>query len=269
MKRSIHWFVVVAVLSLVACSSDSTPAKLDAAEARASVAVASAGDLTVELLTDSKLQTGMTPVYLKIAGATGELVRDAAVTLTPMMAMSTGMNHTCPVMGAPTLASDGVYVTNVVFLMPTSDAGSWSATVDIARPDGSAAQAVFPVLDIADSGQLQMFTYTDPVSAVVTKFITSLNFVTQPRIGLNPIVFTVHRRQDMMSFPSVDDAVIALDPQMPSMGHGSPGSVNPVLTSPGRYEGQLSFSMAGEWQTTATITEGAVAIGAPTFKTTF
>ena len=47
-------------------------------------------------------------------------------------------------------------------------------------------------------------------------------------IGLNPVVVTLHESTDMgMTFTPVNDAAIALDPQMPSMGHGSPGSVNP------------------------------------------
>jgi hypothetical protein len=75
--------------------------------------------------------------------------------------------------------------------------------------------------------------------------------------------------QDMMIVVSVYDATLALDPEMPSMGHGSPGSVEPALTAPGRYEGSLSFSMAGPWETTVTVTEAAAILGAPVFTTTF
>jgi hypothetical protein len=90
-----------------------------------------------------------------------------------------------------------------------------------------------------------------------------------PKIGLNPIVFTLHQMQDMMTFVPVNDATLALDPEMPSMGHGSPGSISPILTAPGRYEGSLSFSMAGPWETTVTVTEAAAVLGAPVFTTTF
>jgi hypothetical protein len=73
----------------------------------------------------------------------------------------------------------------------------------------------------------------------------------------------------MMTFPPVDDAQMALDPEMPSMGHGSPGSSDPILTTTGRYEGQLSFSMAGEWETTVTISRVSVTVGMPVFTTNF
>lgn len=270
MKQRRTCFLLISALCSAGCGSNSTQGTVDAAATgKLLVATAAAGSMTVDLLTETRLETGMTPVYIRITSAGGTLVTDASLTLTPMMAMSNGVNHTCPLMGPPTLGGEGLYATNVVFLMPTSEAGSWSATVDIARPDGTAAQASFPVLTIYDSGRLQTFSYTDPATAVATKFITSLNFVAAPRVGLNPIIFTVHRKQDMMTFPSVDDATIALDPEMPSMGHGSPGSVDPVLTAPGRYEGQLSFSMAGAWQTTATVSEGGVVLGTPIFATTF
>jgi hypothetical protein len=75
--------------------------------------------------------------------------------------------------------------------------------------------------------------------------------------------------QDMMTFVPVEGASLVLDPQMPSMGHGSPGNVNPTATVPGVYEGKLSFSMPGDWETTITATIGGVAIGAPKFATTF
>jgi hypothetical protein len=89
------------------------------------------------------------------------------------------------------------------------------------------------------------------------------------QVGLNPIVFTLHQMQDMMTFVSVDDATLALDPEMPSLGHGAPGSIAPTFTSPGRYQGSLSFSMAGPWEITVTVSEAAAFLGAPVFTTTF
>jgi hypothetical protein len=129
---------------------------------------------------------------------------------------------------------------------------------------------VFDHLTVADTGRAKSFTVTDPATSSTTKYLASLNFKAAPKVGLNPIIVTLHRMQDMMTFAPVDDAAFALDPQMPSMGHGSPGSVNPTLTSSGRYEGQLSFSMAGDWETTVTVTTRAGApLGTVKFMTSF
>jgi hypothetical protein len=75
--------------------------------------------------------------------------------------------------------------------------------------------------------------------------------------------------QDMMIVVSVYDATLALDPEMPSMGHGSPGSIDPTLAAPGRYECSLSFSMADPWETAVAVSEAAVVLGVPVFTTTF
>ena len=45
----------------------------------------------------------------------------------------------------------------------------------------------------------------------------------------------------------VDDLVISVTTEMPSMGHGSAGSVNPVRGEDGLYRGTVVFSMAGDW----------------------
>jgi hypothetical protein len=251
--------------TLAGCASDpkTTPAQ------KTSIGTATAGDLTVELLTDTKLETGMTPVYLRVKTASGQPVTDATVSFMPMMAMMGGTGHSAPVVGAPAPGDDGLYHCDVVFQMASSAMGSWSAIVDVTRPGSATVEASFASLVVADSGRAKTFSYTDPATSAVTKYVSSLNFEAAPRVGLNPVVVTLHRMQDMMTFVPVDDAAIVIDPQMPSMGHGSPGSVNPTLASPGLYDGQLSFSMAGDWVTTVTFSRSGVIIGTPTFATTF
>lgn len=255
-------------VTLAGCPSDP---KEDPAAPKTSIAVASAGELNVELLSDGPLSTGLTPIFLKISTATGQPVTDATVTFTPVMAMLTGTSHGCPLLGPPTLDADGLYRLDVVFNMASGDlTGSWSATVGVTRPAAALAEVVFPLLTVTDSGSAKPFSYTNPDSSV-TKYISSLDFVSAPRVGLNPVIVTLHRMDGAMIFTGVDDATLVLDPQMPSMGHGSPGSVNPTITSTsGVYEGQLSFSMAGTWETTLTVTiPGFSPPAAPKFTTTF
>ena len=140
----------------------------------------------------------------------------------------------------------------------------------VERPGAAAVDATFSDLTVADTGRAKSFTFTDPSTSVAAKYLLSLNFKVAPKVGLNPVVVTLHRMQDMMTFVPVDDAAITLDPQMPSMGHGSPGSVNPTLTSLGRHEGQLSFSMAGDWETTISVSKSTgEALGSVTIATSF
>ena len=52
----------------------------------------------------------------------------------------------------------------------------------------------------------------------------------------------------MMTFPAEDNFSITMTPEMPSMGHGSPNNVNPVLTKNGHYKGKVNFTMTGDWR---------------------
>jgi hypothetical protein len=48
------------------------------------------------------------------------------------------------------------------------------------------------------------------------------------------------------------------------MGHGASGSVAPVPTAtPGEYRGSLAFSMAGDWETTFTVSRAGAVLGRP------
>jgi hypothetical protein len=267
MSRTALSLSLLAALASPACAG--SPQE-DPGDALTRVAAAPAGELTVELLTEGpRLETGLNPVYLKITTPSGQVVADADVTLSPEMAMSGGPTHGAPVIGAPAPGSDGVYRVEVVFQMATSMMGSWSATVGVTRPASAPVEASFPALAVADSGCAKTFTHFDPDDAVTSKYVASLDFRAAPRVGLNPVVATLHRMEDMMTFVPVTDATMALDPQMTSMGHGSPGSVDPTPTTLGRYEGQLSFSMAGTWETTVTISQDGATLGAPKFTTTF
>jgi hypothetical protein len=104
----------------------------------------------------------------------------------------------------------------------------------------------------------------------------SLNLTAAPVRGVNPIVVTLHRMQDMMTFPSVDDASIHIVYDMPQMTH-PPSDAYPTLASPARgiYEGDLSFPMPGLWEMTATVSRGGAEITdpdpakRPTFTVTF
>jgi hypothetical protein len=249
------------MLLLAACGADAPSAT------RLRVATAPAADLTVELLADAPLGTGLNALYLKVTDAAGSPVTDATVTFTPLMTMPGPpvMTHRAPVTGAPALGACGCYGTGVVFQMASGMMGTWSATVGVTRPGGALKEATFANLSVADTGLAKTFTVG------MSKYVVGLKFTAAPTIGLNPVVVTFHETMDMgMTYLPVEDATIHLDPQMPAMGHGSPGSVDPVRVSAGRYEGKLSFSMAGTWVTTLTLARpGADPLGSVAVTTTF
>lgn len=263
-RKSIVFALIAAASLLPACGGGKdTPATQ-----KTTIATSTAGALSVELLGDAALSTGLNTLYLRITQG-GAAVTDATVTLTPVMTMSGGTQHTCPVIGTPAAGADGLYAVEAVFQMATGTMGSWAIDVGITRPGAAQVTGHFADVSIAESGRARVFTFTDPVTSSATKYVASLSFVAGPKVGLNPIEVTLHRMDGMMTFSAVTDATVALDPQMPSMGHGSPGSVNPVHEADGCYAGKLSFSMAGDWETTITFARDGTTLGAPKFVTSF
>lgn len=82
MNSIVRQLSCVLVLSLAACGGSSTSTST---APKTSVATVQAADLNVELLTDSRLEVGMTPVYVKVTTASGAVVKDATVTMTPLI----------------------------------------------------------------------------------------------------------------------------------------------------------------------------------------
>jgi hypothetical protein len=232
-------------------------------EAKTSVGRGTAAGLTVELFSDGKLATGMEPIFIAVTSGAGEPVTDAAVDLSAKMAMD-DMEHGAPVVGTPAIGDGGQYACDVVFPMASSAMASWTATVGVARPGAARAEVTVGPLAVEDSGRAAAFMDGE------TRYVASLNFTADPKVGLNPVVVTLHASQDMMmTFAAVTDASLSMDPQMPAMGHGAPDSVQPKATTLGRYDGQLSFTMTGTWETTVTVSRGGKVVGTPRFTTTF
>jgi hypothetical protein len=280
-RRSLALATLAALSTLTSlgsfgCSADATesapttggPTATTASPLTTSLAKGTTGALTVELFGAKAAETGLFPVGLAVT-SNGAEVADAAVSFVPVMAMSNGVSHGAPVLGAATRGASGLFETAAVLQMPSSAMGSWSAKAVVTLPGTAPVEVALPSFPVSDSGRAKTFQLATGDAGMAKKFVASLNLTGSPRVGLNPVVVTLHEMRDMMTFAPVDDATLVLDPQMPSMGHGSPGTVQPAAGANGRYEAQLSFSMAGEWETTLTVRRGGVVIGAPTFTTTF
>lgn len=239
-------------LALSACGGSEPPPAPETP--KVTLATGSGGGYAVELLAGaSTLPVGLDALWLRVRTAGGTAVTDASVQFLPLM---DAMGHRCPVIGPGAAGGDGLYRFHAVFQM----AGAWSAEVKVTRGG---------VTGVVPLGGLTVVTGKDLARTFQSGgsgYVMALEFQAAPKVGLNPVVVTLHETQDAgATFAPVNDAALVLDPQMPSMGHGSPGSVNPALVGDGWYEGQLSFSMPGDWETTITASRGGTAVGAPKF----
>jgi hypothetical protein len=214
------------------------------------------------LLASSSLMVGLNALALEVKTSAGAPVTDATLEFRPRFTAAGGSRR-CPVIGPAAAGADGRHAFHAVFQEP-SGAGTWTAEVAVTR-GGTTTTVPLSTLTVAKGKDLAR-TFASGAS----EYVLAIEFLAAPEVGLNPVAVTLHETQDQgMTFAPVADATFTLDPQMPSMGHGSPGSVDPTPVSPGWYEGKVSFSMTGPWIVTVDASRSGASIGSPAFDVAF
>ena len=181
---------------------------------------------------------------------TNVLVEDADVTFEPVMDMGT-MVHSAPWEPAIWNADIKAFKGAATFIM----IGNWSIKIKVhnnVNDHDGVGETPFTVIAKTEA---QLFSFTNTADGL--KYFVALVNPKSPKVGLNDFEVAVYKKQEMMLFPAVDGLNIAIDPQMPSMGHGSPNNVNPAFTANGHYKGVVNFTMTGYWEVNLTIKDAA------------
>ena len=189
-------------------------------------------------------------------------ITDAHIHFEPLMTMGMGgmtMQHASPIENPDEAAVNEVFPGAVVFTMPTTMDGSWKLGVAVHNhlydKEGDAS------FDITvDNPTPSVCTVFTSQSVDSSKLILSLLEPAAPKVGMNDIEFTIHRKASMMDFPADDSYTIEITPEMPSMGHGSPNNENPVNTGNGHYKGKVNFTMTGEWKVNVVVKKNGAII---------
>jgi len=205
---------------------------------------ATGSTLTVALYMDEAPFTGYNYVYAVVKDAAGNVVESANVSYMPMMDMGM-MQHSSPVEQPVWDADIKAMKGTVTFIMP-STTGTW--TVKVMVEDQSTMQmgeATFPI-DVIAPTEAKLFSFVSSVNQA--KIFVALVQPANPKVGLNDFEVVVYQKTSMMDFPAVGDLYMTIDPEMPTMGHGSPNNVNPVATDNGHYMGKVNFTMTGYWK---------------------
>lgn len=246
------YFAVIIAASLVlsSCKNEDNPTSPEADPLSGLIKIAEGYALgaatKVVLWSKTQLFMGYNNLYIALLDSvSGGFITDAHVHLMPMMNMGT-MQHSAPYENpASTNAVNKLFPCSVVFIM-SSMGGTWMLNVDIHNHQNN------------KEGTASLSLTVSEVNPPIMKSITALNdssklFIsylkpTKLSVGMNDFEITIHRRNNMMSFPPDSGYIIVLTPEMPSMGHGSPNNVNPAHTQAGHYKGKVNFTMTGEWR---------------------
>ena len=201
----------------------------------------------VELWARQELFTGYNQLFVALYDSVNNSrITEAHVHFNPTMEMMGGMTHACPVENPEDEHAVGkLFPGAVVFIMPSSDMGSWKMKINVHNHDSGKFGAAAFDIRIVDPEFPMMKSFQ---SASGEKYFISYFFPNDPKVGVNDFTVVVNKMETMMSFPAVENFSFELTPLMPSMGHGSPNNINPVYTESGHYEGKVNFTMTGDWR---------------------
>lgn len=215
----------------------------------------------VHLIGQEALHAGYNGVRLHLTGPDGQPVSDAHVTMTPRMNMLDGKHHGS---GATELVpiAPGMFEGALIFSMPGGpDLGSWDVAVAFTDTVAGASASVLLPVDVAPSKLHGSFMGPDE-----SKIFMSVVAPVTPGVGRQPFAVYIMEKRGMFDWPALDDLTLEITPEMPTMGHGSPGNVDPVSQGDGRYLGQVNFSMAGPWTVTVVAKRGEEVLGEVVFE---
>jgi hypothetical protein len=221
-----------------------------------------AGSMLVKLYSADSIYSQYTKLYIEVRdSASNEVVDDAHVELSPMMDMGM-MMHAAPFENpSSTDAVDGLFPCAVVFIMP-GDMG-WTLDVHVHNHhSGAEGEANFPLV-VKTPTPTRTVTVT-PLNGDEPLVISYVQ-PTDPTVGINDFEITLHYRETMMAFPARTNYTVSIEPEMPSMGHGSPNNVNPTHVADGHYTGQVNFTMTGLWRINLNIMDGTEVVDSTSY----
>ncbi len=146
-----------------------------------------------------------------------EKIIDAHIHFMPLMTMGMGamsMQHACPVENPDETAVNDVFPGAIAFVMPTTSDGTWKLSVAVHNHKyDKEGEADFDIsVDNPATSVLSVFTALAPDN---NKLVLSILEPSKPKVGMNDIEFTLHRKASMMDWPSDDSYTIEITPEMP------------------------------------------------------
>lgn len=239
--------ILFILLLIISCSTDDTiDPNINEIEGLKKIQELTNGTHTLELFnTSGNFKTGYNDISIRIKdNETQSFVENASLSWMPIMQMST-MAHSCPKsVISKAIDKSTVYEGFIIYQMANLDGSGWSLKMDYSI-NGTSYSATSDIVVMQSEFQnVTTFTGTDGVNYVV-----ALIEPVQPKIAVNKMKVGLFKMESMMSFPTVADYKITLDPRMPGMGnHSSPNNKDLTYNAADKmYEGDLSLTMSGYW----------------------
>jgi len=241
-------------LTLISCEKSDNQGDQNGDLVLISSGISTDQSFKVELYALDTLFEGYNKLFLSITNQeTKQALSEAELKLKPMMDMIT-MKHSAPFENpAGVTNTEGYFEGAVVFIMPSTADMGWTLEVNIKTSDyEGSTNIIIPVVNsLEEPRKINVISAIDE-----TKYFVSIVEPVKPLVGINTCEFTIHYKESMMSFPPAEDITMEIEPEMPSMDHGSPNNEHPAHTGDGHYVGKLNFTMTGWWRVHITLKKG-------------
>jgi hypothetical protein len=201
----------------------------------------------VEVYTkEAAISTGYTRFFLALFDSvSGQRIDDALIQLTPVMDMGM-MQHSAPYENPGSgEAVNHLFPCSITFIMP-STSGAWTVKFRVHNQINN--KEGFLVIPITVNEPVLSKQKSFTAAHDGNKYFISLTEPGLPKVGINDMEIVIYKKASMMSWPADSSLSLLLDPEMPTMGHGSPNNVNPVHIGKGHYKGKVNFTMTGLWR---------------------
>lgn len=193
---------------------------------------------------DGAMYTGFQILYIAMYdSASNKRLGDGHVELRTEMDM--GMSkHSSPMEQDENESPSGqLWKPAAVFIMP----GMWKLHLHFHNHKNNFEGEGEISVNIGSPAFARMVSFVAAADDSMKVFMSMLKPM-QPKIGLNDFEITLHTKINADSFPAINHYTVEIEPEMVSMGHGSPNNVNPLLTANGHYAGKVNFTMSGDWR---------------------
>ncbi len=248
---------LLVAITAFSCKNNDEPTPFDPFKDMTKIYTAPTGDgaFKINVFLKEEPFVGYNKVYLSVYDSvSGEVASDWTASISTLMTMTTDMGtmqHTCPLEQPVYNAEIKAYEGAAMFVMPTTDMGTWEFTIKYTSKNMSGVLS-FPMV-VKEKENKAMVSFVSEADQT-TKYFVALIQPEQPDVGINDFEIGIYTKESMMSFPAMDGYTVVIEPEMPSMEHGSPDNVNPISVGNGHYKGNVNFTMTGFWRVYMTIT---------------
>lgn len=263
MKKILTIAFAIAMVCITACKkddnhNDTTPTNTDSQLIKIGETYIIGANAKATVYAAEELFAGYNKLYVKLTDSTdGSELTDGHFSISPNMDMG-GMSHAAPVENTHLTAPvNGYYNSNVVFIMPSTQTGVWTLNLHLHNHKNDLEGNGLMTVNVKSKTPERVKSITGSDSS---KLFISYILPDKPEVGINDFEIAVHSMLTNVDFPAVTDYTVEIDPEMPSMGHGSPNNVNPVHTADGHYKGKVNFTMTGLWRINVTLKKNGTVI---------